>query len=127
MAPQFEIVLGDNLYLVADAGVAQLVDAPACQSALSRSALEASASAGSSPATRTKHRKILMAKSISIFPQFDPTPAYVSLMDIEMYKVTELGWYLFDDNDVPVGGPLTSRDKAMATLKSKREKKKKHR
>jgi hypothetical protein len=38
-----------------------------------------------------------------------------------------LGWYLFDDNDVPVGGPLTSRDKAMATLKSKLEKKKKHR
>jgi hypothetical protein len=54
--------------------------------------------------------------------EFDPTPAYVHPLDTAMYKVSDPGWYLFDDNHHPVGGPFASRDDAMDALKPKTKK-----
>lgn len=53
-----------------------------------------------------------------------PTPAKVNFLDMEMYGVSEPGWYLFDDNHRYAGGPFASREDAVAALVSPSKKSK---
>ena len=54
---------------------------------------------------------------------YDPTPAKVTFMDMDMYGVSKPGWYLFNDNHRAVDGPFASRKDAVASLGSPTKKK----
>jgi hypothetical protein len=44
-------------------------------------------------------------------------PAYVPREDTDLFKVTEAGWYAFDDDHIPVLGPFNSREECVEAIR----------
>jgi hypothetical protein len=44
-------------------------------------------------------------------------PAYVPPEDAGLFKVTEPGWYAFDDDHIPVLGPFGSDEECLEAIK----------
>jgi hypothetical protein len=48
-------------------------------------------------------------------------PAYVPREHADLFKVTEPGWYAFDDDHIPVLGPFNSREECVEAIRKAAE------